>query len=368
VNLRYEDREDKSPLALYNIEGANRFVNGTYSLKKTAGKLEGSYMLPAGVRGTLGLDYEALDRGQFSSPECLELATDCVGDSIAGITALRAKTQETTWRAELRRSMSETVTGWLIYSHSDREGSSWLKPAALPATGTTPVSDDAIFNRTGIFPAMFMDRKRDKVKLMADWSPMERLSVQLTVEDGKDKYSAPTEKGLSRTGMKLFGVDGSYAVSEQWKVSAYYTYAEQTLNVAHSTGYIASLKDKNNTAGLGIAGTPSPKWQVGADVLYINDRNIYDQTLDAAASAANIAFLAQSGGLPDVTFRDLRYKLYGKYMLAKASTIRVDLVHDRQQLNEWTWATFAYSDNTTVGLQPKQNVTFASVTWQYRFR
>jgi len=368
ANVRYEDRDDKSPLALYNIEGANRFVNGTYSLKKSAGKLEGSYMLPAGVRGTLGVDYEAIDRGQLSSPECLELASDCVGDSVAGITALRAKTHETTWRAELRRSMSETVTGWIAYYHADREGSSWLKPAALPATGTTPVSDGEIFNRTGIFPFIFMNRTRDKVKLQADWSPMERLSLQLTIEDGTDKYSAPTEKGLSRTGMKTYGIDGTYVISDTWRATAYYTYAEQSLNVAHSTGYIAQLKDKNSTAGLGIAGTPSPRWQVGADVLYINDRNIYDQSLDAAASANNVAFLAQSGGLPDVTFRDLRFKLFGKYAVDKKSTIRVDLVHDRQQLNEWTWATFAYSDNTTVSLQPKQNVTFVSATWQYRFR
>ena len=52
-----------------------------------------------------------------------------MGDSIAGITALRAKTDETTYRAELRRSMNEYLTGSLTYSHSDRDGSSWLKPA-----------------------------------------------------------------------------------------------------------------------------------------------------------------------------------------------------------------------------------------------
>ncbi len=368
ANLRYENREDKSPLALYNIEGTNRFTNGTYSLKKTAGKLEGSYLLPANVRATVGVDYEALDRGQFSSPECLELATDCIGDSIAGISALRAKTDETTYRAELRRSMSETVTGSIGVSHSDRDGSSWLKPNSLPATGSTEVSDAEVFNRTGIFPAMFMNRKRDKVKAMVDWSPMERMSLQFTLEDGTDKYSAPTEKGLQKTGMKLYGVDMSYVVSDAWRLSAYYSYGEQVVNVAHSTGYQMALKDKNSTAGVGIAGKVSPKLQVGADLLYINDRNVYDQSLDSLANAANVAFLAQSGGLPDVTFRDFRLKLFGKYALDKASTIRVDLVHDRQSLNEWTWTGFAYSDNTTVSLKPDQSVTFVSVAWQYRFR
>jgi hypothetical protein len=111
---------------------------------------------------------------------------------------------------------------------------------------------------------------------------------------------------------------------------------------------------------------------VGADVLYVFDRNIYAQTADAQASATNVAFLAQSGGLPDVTFRDLRLKFFGRYALDKNSDIRVALVHDRQKLNEWTWGfngvPFAYSDNTTVNLNPDQNVTFVGVRYIYRWK
>ena len=373
ANVRYEDRKDESPLALYNIEGANQFTNGTYSLKKTSAKLEGTYQLPASFRGTLGVDYEALDRGQLSSPECIDLGDgNCQGDSVAGISGLRAKTHETSYRAELRRAMSEIFSGAISYVHSERDGSSWLKPNALPATGVTPVSDEAIFNRTAIFPFIFMDRTRDKVKLSADWSPMDRLSLQFTGEDGKDKYSAPTTKGLRDTKMQLYGVDMSYVLSEAWKLSAYYTYSEQTLHVSHSTGYIADLKDRNTTVGIGLSGKPMERIEVGADFLYINDRNIYAQTADEQASATNVAFLAQSGGLPDVTFRDLRLKVFGKYVLQKNADIRVDLVHDRQKLNEWTWGfngvPFLYSDNTTVGLNPNQNVTFVGVRYIYRWQ
>jgi hypothetical protein len=268
--------------------------------------------------------------------------------------------------------MSEALSGSLSYIRSDRDGSSWLKPNALPDTGTTALSDGEIFNRTGIFPMMFMDRKRDKVRAMADWSPAERLSLQFTVEHGKDKYSAPTTKGLQDTGMRLYGVDMAYVVSDNWKVSAYYTYSEQTLHVSHSTGYIADLEDRNSTAGIGVAGKPMPKLQVGADLLFISDRNIYAQTLDAAASAANTAFLAQSGGLPDVTFRNFRLKLFGKYALQKNADVRVEVIHDRSKLNEWTWGyngvPFVYSDNTTVSLNPNQNVTFVSVVYSYRWR
>jgi MtrB/PioB family decaheme-associated outer membrane protein len=373
ANVRYEDRKDESPLHQYNIEGANTFTNGTYSLKKTSAKLEGSYQLPANLRGTLGVDYEALDRGQLSEPECIDLGDgSCLGDSVAGISGLRAKTNEIGYRAELRKSLSDTLSGSISYIQSRRDGSSWLRPLALPATGTIALSDSDIFSRTAIFPMLFMDRKRDKVRAMADWSPMDRLSLQFSAEGGRDRYSAPTEKGLRDTGMRLYGVDMSYAISDAWKLSAYYTYSEQTLHVAHSTGYIMELEDRNNTAGISLAGKPTGRFELGADVLFINDRNIYAQTLDVAASAANVAFLAQSGGLPDVTFRDLRLKLFGKYAVQQNADVRLDIVHDRQKLNEWTWgssnAPFVYSDNTTVSLNPNQNVTFVSVTYTYRWR
>jgi len=369
ANYRYEDREDKSPLALYNIEGTNRFVNGTYSLKKNAGKVEASYLLPGSVRGTLGVDYEQLNRGQFESPECLQLENaDCIGDSIAGITALRSETRELTYRGELRRSLTEDITGWIVLSHSDRQGDSWLKPAALPATGSVPVSDQEIFNRTGAFPIIFMDRKRDKVKAQAEWSPSEKLSLQFTLENGRDDYSAPTTKGLSTTEVKTAGIDATYAINDAWKASAYYTFNEQGVNVAHSSGYIIKYRDRNETMGLNVRGRVSPKLQMGADLLWINDRNTYDQTLDGSASATNVQFFAQSGGLPDVVWRDTRLNVYGLYALQKNADVRVDVIYDKQKLDEWTWNTFVYSDNTTVTLKPDQNVTFVGVRYIYRFK
>jgi len=170
----------------------------------------------------------------------------------------------------------------------------------------------------------------------------------------------------------MAGIDATYALTDAWKLSAYYTYAQQGLKVAHSTGYVMNLKDRNNTMGLGVKGKPTPRWNVGADLLWIDDRNIYAEQLDGSASAANVAFLAQSGGLPDVVYRDLRIKLFGQVALQKNADLRFELVHDRQQLNEWTWGTngvpFFYSDNTTVVLVPRQNVTFVAVRYAYRFR
>jgi predicted porin len=186
-------------------------------------------------------------------------------------------------------------------------------------------------------------------------------------------YTAPTEKGLSSNKLALYSIDASYAISDKVKVSGYYSYSEQTLMINHSTGYLGNLKDKNTTFGVGVKVDANPRLKLGGDILYINDRNVYGTGLDAGASAAAQAQLA-SGQLfiPDATFRDLRLKLYGSYALQKNADIRLEIVHDRTKLDEWTWGfngvPFLYSDNTSVSLNPTQNVTFVSAVYTYRWR
>jgi hypothetical protein len=323
----------------------------------------------------MGLTWERLNRGSQEQPECIDLGDgSCLGSSVAGITAVRDETEEVGYYAELRKALSETITGWIKYTGSNRGGSSWLKPNALPATGTTPVSDDAIYNRTGIFPMSMMNRQRDQIKAQADWSPTDRLSLQFSAQGGHDRYSAPTEKGLSSTRSQLYGIDATYIISETWKTSAYYTYSTQTQYVAHSTGYMAKLQDRNNAAGFNITGSPTDKVQVGADIMYVDDLNIYNETLDSAASSSNVAFLAQSGGLPDVPFKDFRLNLFCNYAIQKSSILRFELIHDHQKLDEWTWSNptngtpFTYSDNTTVGINPNQSVTYLGIRYIYQWR
>lgn len=361
ANLRYEDKKDRTPIALYNLEGTNTWTNGHISNKKIAGKAEASYQLPLNVKGTLGGDYESIDRGTF-------VATD----QLAGLSGIRQKTEEIGYRAELRRAMSETLTGAISYGHSRRDGSSWLKPNSGANTGVTPLSDSAIYSRTAIFPMIFTNRTRDKVKLLADWMPMERLSLQFAFEDAKDDYSAPTTKGLQDSGMRLYSIDAAYTLSDKWKLNAYWSQSEQTIRVDHSSGYQADIRDKNDTLGLGVVGKPTGRLDVGANLSYINDRTAYGQTLDVLATTANQNFLASSGGLPDVTFRQTRLNLFTKYALDKKSDIRLDFIHQQSYLNEWTWGyngvPFAYSDNTTISMLPNQRVSFIGITYIYKMQ
>jgi len=357
ANLRYEDKDDKTPLALYNLTGlasnpASFYTNTRFSSQKTTGKAEATYMLPQNYRATVGVDYQKIERDR-----------PVVTTIIDGMTGLRENTTEEGYRLELRRTMSETFNAGISYVSAARDGSRWL--SLVPGAGFPAVTESAIYNRYGSFPTYLEDRNRDKVRITADWTPIDALSLQFLIEDGKDTYTGPTEKGLRDTSMKSWGVDAAWKISDNWKATGYWNQGKQTVHVDHSTGYLAELENLNTSFGLGVSGKPLPVLEVGADLNYLGDNNRYQQSMSDGTAVAG-------GGLPDVRYRQTTFKLFGKYTLQKTADVRVDLIHQRVKFDEWTWGyngiPFAYSDNSTVTLQPKQNVTYLGVTYIYRMR
>lgn len=356
ANMRYEDKKDETPIDFYNIEGTNIFTNGHVSNRKIGAKAEATYQLTASTRAAAGVDYETIDRGGWVPTS-----------AVAGLTALRQKNWETGYHGELRRSVSETLTGAVGFFHSVRDGSSWLRP--LATTGVVENADAQIFNRTGIFPYSMTDRVRDKVRASADWTPTERISTTVVAEGARDHYGAPSEKGRLRGGMQLYSLDVAYVLTENWKVSSYASFSDQSFVVGSSTAYIADVHERNVALGLGVVGKPTGVLEVGARATYLRDVTRYGLGADPLSTATNVA--QDAVGLPDITYREARLNVYGQYALRKNSDIRVDLLHVVTRLDEWTWGyngiPFIYSDNTTVVLNPDQRATFVSARYIYRF-
>ena len=367
ADLRYEDKDDQTPIALYNTVGGPPFVapavtytNRSLSSRKTNGKLQASWQFTSDYRGTLGADYEALDRADFTA-----------SSAVSGISALRQKTDETSLRAELRRRMWENFSGAVSVSSSQRNGSNWLKDnSGRGVTAVTNPADPATGFSTGIFMSTLADRQRDKVKLFADWQPSDSLTLQFSAEAGNDKYSAPSSYGIRNTRMNQFSVDWGYALSESWALNGYASQGVQTFDQSRPAGYVMSFENTNIGASIGITGKPMSKLEIGGSLSYIDDKSVYAQTLDASAGAASIALLAATGGLPDVVYRQTALKLFAKYALDKRSAVRVDLVHQRTDMNDWGWGyngmPFTYSDGTTVTQKQSQSVGFIGVTYIYQ--
>lgn len=356
ANLRYEDKNDKTPVNVYNLEWDNAtlsnftYTNNPMSSKRLFGKLEGTYLLPYNLMGTLGIDYEEIERS-------LPVSTT----EVAGLNTLRNKTDETSIRAELRRNLSETLNGSISYINSRRAGSDWYQ------VSTGLVVPESSLPTTTVFLSSLGNRERDKVRLTMDWNPADRLSLQFVADYGEDHYTSGSFtdiRGLRNTDMSFLSLDMTYVLSEAWKIIGYASYGDQTISINHSTGYRLNLNDRTDTAGLSLNGKVSPKLNMGADLSYTNDRNRYHQLQVLATS------------LPDVLYRETTLKLFGNYALDKKSNIRVDLVHSRIKLDEFTWncttcspvTPFTYSDGTTVTLQPEQNVSMLAVRYIYKFQ
>jgi MtrB/PioB family decaheme-associated outer membrane protein len=407
-NIRYEHKDDKTPTALYNVE-AKAVVpatnpasftnvgafwnNNNTTTTKVASKLEASYRLPENFRFTAGIDHSTLER---------EVPTSITDENVAGLGALREKNSETGYRFELRHSMSETLNAGISYLTSRRTGSSWTSLSTLdPATPGISAANLALINlycggvacygqklpdgsilalsSTTPFPINMTDLQRDKLKLSADWNPAERVSLQFVVEDGKDKNTAGINpiaggKGWQGSGVRLYSVDGSFAVSDNWKVLGSLSYGDQTLHVNHSTGYMANIEDLNETWGLGFVGKPTGRLEVGANLAYMRDENRYGLVASPSATgtAASASNIAQAGiGLPNVMYRQITLNVFSKYALDQKSDLRFDLVRQRVSFNEWQWSNngvpFTYADNTTVQMPSEQRVTYLGVTYIYRF-
>ena len=356
ADWRYENKQDNTPTALYNAEGPLQYTNQTFPNRKTKGKLQASWQFDSVYRGTLGADYEAIDRGVFNATS-----------AIAGVSALRQETTETGVRAEVRRRLADNASGALTVSSSKRTGSNWLKDNnGLGVTEVTDPTNPVLgLPTTAILPPTLGDRKRNKVKLFADWQPTEELALQFNAESGKDQYNVPTAYGLQDSGMNLLSVDWTYALSDTSALNGYVSRGKQTFNQAVPAGYLMAFDNTSLNASIGFTGKANAKLELGGNLLFVNDSSVYAQGLDAAADAYSAALLASTGGLPDIVYRQTALKLFGKYALDKTSSLRVDLIHQRNSINDWAWP-FAYSDGTTVTQQPTQNVSYIGVSYSYQ--
>lgn len=360
-NIRYERRDDKTPIDLYNVENTVRWNNSHISNEKINAKVEGGYLFKNNVRATVGVDWDRIER---KLP-----GTDV---DVAGLSGLRGRTDEVTLRAELRKSISETLTGSISAGHAKRGGSDWYAVADVPAQGLVQggtYSYSQIYNRTGTFPFNLPNRTRDMFKATADWVPTERLTFQFVGQGAHDGYDPPSQNGLRQGTYGLVSLDAAYAITDAWRISAYGSASEQTMNEADRANYVADTRNRNYAYGVSLVGRPTGVLEVGAGVTRVQDVTSYALTPDFATSANNVA--QNAVGLPDVTFSDLRYGLWAKYAFSKQADVRFDVTRIDIKLEEWSWGfngvPFVYSDGTTVSLQPHQQTTFVAARFIYKF-
>jgi len=377
-NLRYYDVNDKTPLNGFvgtNATGVATVFNTPQSFTTTSGKLEATYRLPQNFNLTGGVDYSSQDR---SYPT--------VGTQYV---PFRAEVTETTYRLQMRRSLADSLNGELAYLRSDRSGSTKYAPATYSNTLNNQIN-----------PLNVADRQRDKWRAKLDWDPTDRFSLQFRADLSQDTYPDNGRAyGLKDGSSETYAIDGTFSFSEDWKLSAWYSYdltkARDISYRSASTGSADAikethLKDVGDSLGLSLRGKLTSKLEANLGLDW--SRTTSSTPQDFALSGAGTTYpTGSTGPVPDIRTNLLRLKLDAKYSIDKASEVRFDFIHERWHSDNSTLdfangSPFAYYsglqtctgcvgagytgvvDGTTVTANATQSSNFVGVRYIYRFQ
>jgi MtrB/PioB family decaheme-associated outer membrane protein len=385
ANLRYYNAEEKTPqtrwiqtgalpcgTGLSGTGGATCVDNTPLGFETWSGKVEGTYRLPQGFSLIGGIDYADQDR---VVPVGIGTVNPVNGIDRQRYVPFKSTLEETTYRVQVRRGLSETINGSLGYLYSRRSGSGYTLT-------NEPESDE-------INPIHIAKRDRNRWRLMLDWTPLEALSFTFNYENARDDYDTSSGRpyALTKGTGQLVSIDASYAISDLWRVNAWYSWDQQTaeqyaLRAANSgageANKLADLEDTGNTLGIGLRGVVTPKVRVGADLLYAEQDSKYPETITLTGPGA--VFPTAAGvtvaPLQSIENKLTRFKLFAGYALHKNGEVFIDYIWERWNSDDWSWtfangSTFTYgttTDGTQVTQAPRQTSNFIGVRYIYKFQ
>jgi MtrB/PioB family decaheme-associated outer membrane protein len=357
ADLRYENRDDKTPVFPYfplqaTATSTNNGENEPRDIKTTSGKFEASYRLPAQLTLTGGLEH--VEKKRNSPP--------------VRAVSFRETTDETTLRAELRRSISETLTGAVGIIHSERGGSDWL---------INTFNNGTIYSNQ-VAPWHLADRDRDMLRLTVNWMPTDPLSLNFRVDVARDEYSG---RGISvvdqtvREGQaENYSIDVGYAFSDAVQGTAWYSVNDTSLESQQCRSangdvctpgveqvWASDVRNLADSFGLGLRAKVSAKIDVSADASY---SKVVDKMLLTSIAGAAV------DPLDTITTKVTTVRLSARYALQRNAGVRVTYIHDKYETDDWTWAYWNYSlpdGGTTVRQDPNQKVDFLGASYYYQF-
>lgn len=351
--LRYEDRDDKTAIARYfTPTGAAATFNGDNeprSLTYKQAKLDASYELPRDFRLQGGVEYENKERD--SSP--------------VHIVSHRNETSELTTRLELRKPVAETLSGAVSVARSDRDGSDYvpnvLYCVASQTTTTTTCSGSTTVPSNKVSPIHYADRKRDKVGLQLDWTPLEALALQFVASASDDEYGLRTY-GVKEGSARSYSVDITYQLSTDWQATGWLNRSDNKISqmtFGSSSVWSADLSNESTASGIGVRGKLGGKINVGANFESAYDRDRYDMARNSGTATVT--------SLPGVFFRKNTLSAFGTYAFNLNTGVRLDAIYEQWKTDDWTWDSWTYTDGTKVMADKEQTAHFVGISAYYKW-
>ncbi|WP_395700027.1 MtrB/PioB family decaheme-associated outer membrane protein [Aquabacterium sp.] len=421
----------------------------------------------------LGADYR-LSRGQALKAELESQQIDryCSGSWIDCVDA--HTTKENTLRLEWRLSGWHTLNARVGLAHGERtvnyNEDAWLAlvPAAtlsptgapngataygtlqlLGLTGYGPVSGlnplptagsaaafffannnalaNALYgnqNRISELPGMrrynMADRTRDKARAGLEWQPDEKLSLQATLDLNQDEYRHSVY-GLQRARSQALNLDGSYALSENTSLNAFFTHEEQTSHSAGNTytanstaanvsgftailngcfatialrnasnkvdpclDWSAEMRDRVDTLGASFTqrGLMGDRLELNGSLSFSRARSSNDVAggnyannplaVTGAAAGTVAAYYIAAAPLPLVKTQTTELQFGARFAIDKQQALRVGYRYQHMRSSDWAYDGLQFGGLSGVlptnETAPSYTVHTVGLSWLYSFR
>lgn len=372
ANYRFYELDNQTPHAQYIYIGGDSQnqlgvasdrarTNHPYSFKQNQLQLDAGYEVYKRTYLTAGYEHNEIER-------TLQEAE---------------KTKENTYKAKLRSTPSDVVSGSLTYAHSDRKASEYHFAEPF-LTGYSPeylatIPAAVRWENNPLLRKFYLaDRDRDKLGSVVTITPHETLIIGLSANFIQDDYDR-SEMGLTDSKGYAYTVDVSYTPKDHLTTYAFYTnekirsnqdgrqFSGGAVKEAQANDptrdWFAKHRDKIDTVGVGANMTViKNKLDAGAGYVYSRSKGIVDVTTGTALTAAP---------LPDLVTTLHGFSVYAKYHLRKNLSLKLGYLFEKFSSTDWGFdyvSPNALANVITLGQEsPDYNVHVVTARLVYRF-
>ena len=366
VNYRYDDRDNKTPQAVYPYIGADSQdqrayedgrINLPYSYTRQKADAIATWRFARAFRLKAGVEYTDYNRDFMEVEDSDELAW------LAGI----------------------SYRGWSMasvkfdYRNTSRDVSEYVGNVPL-LNSTVPgtVGDDDFQNHQLLRKYFLTDRDRDEYRIRADFFPDPQINVGFAASYFKDDYDAGFF-GLNEAKVQSWSVDAGWYPAKNIALTGFYTnekydssqssrYFFSSTSVTDSDNdWFADTEDRVDTYNLSLTFS-----QVGADRGWKDVELGVDYTYSNTESAIDVVAVSRnSEPLPDLLSKMQTFSIWGSFAVGDRSSIRLSAESNEIKTADWGLDDVVPDTLAEVLLLGQSAANYdlwlLSASWTYRF-
>lgn len=337
VNASYsrDVRDNRTPSATFAAVATDMFASGTdtntpFTFKQDRFKLNADYRGPGSLKISAGVEESDINRSN-------QAVTDTRESTLWGRFSVRAS--DKVWLAAKLEHVDRVNNGYGV--------ATWVTPAENPLMRKFNVAD----------------RRRDGVRLRADFSLSEAVSLGVNGDLASDDYTH-SPIGLTEARSAGFGTDLSFAVTDDISLHAFVqtdrVRSRQNGSQAYSVAdWSGQTVDSADVGGIGVKQVKG-KLELGGDLTVSRSRS--DVRVDTGLTATPF---------PTATTALDSFKLYASYKLQDNLTLIGNYWYERYDAKDWR--VDGVMPNTVPNLlsfgeqAPNYRVHMVRVAVRYRF-